>query len=37
MTRDVIDQLKHCRVIARYGIGVDMIDLDAATERGILV
>jgi D-3-phosphoglycerate dehydrogenase len=37
MTRGVIDQLKRCRVIARYGIGVDMIDLDAATERGIVV
>ena len=33
----VIDQLRRCRVIARFGIGVDMIDLDAATERGILV
>jgi D-3-phosphoglycerate dehydrogenase len=37
MTREVISQLKRCRVIARFGIGVDMIDLDAATERGILV
>ena len=37
MTRAVIGQLQRCRVIARFGIGVDMIDLDAATERGILV
>jgi D-3-phosphoglycerate dehydrogenase len=37
MTRGVIDQLRRCRVIARFGIGVDMIDLDAATQRGILV
>jgi D-3-phosphoglycerate dehydrogenase len=37
LSRDVIGQLKRCRVIARFGIGVDMIDLEAATERGILV
>jgi D-3-phosphoglycerate dehydrogenase len=37
MNRGMIDQLTRCRVIARYGIGVDMIDLDAATDRGILV
>lgn len=37
MTRPVIEHLRRCRVIARYGIGVDMIDLDAATERGIIV
>jgi D-3-phosphoglycerate dehydrogenase len=37
VTRAVIDQLTRCRVIVRFGIGVDMIDLDAATERGILV
>jgi D-3-phosphoglycerate dehydrogenase len=37
VTRAVIDQLTRCREIARSGIGVDMIDLDAATEHGILV
>jgi D-3-phosphoglycerate dehydrogenase len=37
VTRAVIDQLARCRVIVRFGIGVDMIDLDAATDRGILV
>jgi D-3-phosphoglycerate dehydrogenase / 2-oxoglutarate reductase len=37
LTRGVIDQLRRCRVIARFGIGVDMIDLDAATDHGILV
>ncbi len=33
----VIDQLKQCRVIVRYGIGVDNVDLKAATARGIPV
>jgi len=35
--RRVIDALHHCKVISRYGIGVDMIDLEAASERGIIV
>jgi D-3-phosphoglycerate dehydrogenase / 2-oxoglutarate reductase len=35
--RRVIDALQHCKVISRYGIGVDMIDLEAASERGIIV
>ena len=32
-----IDALTRCRVIARYGTGVDSVDIDAATRRGILV
>jgi D-3-phosphoglycerate dehydrogenase / 2-oxoglutarate reductase len=37
ITRPVINQLTRCKVISRYGIGVDMVDLEAASERGILV
>src|SRR5579875_967953 len=37
LTREVIASLRRCRLIVRYGIGVDMIDLDAATEQGIVV
>src|SRR5215831_2194479 len=37
ISRPVIESLRQCRVISRYGIGVDMVDLDAATERGIPV
>lgn len=33
----VIAELHRCRVIARYGTGVDIVDVDAATEHGILV
>src|SRR5262245_17052819 len=32
-----IDSFTRCRVIARYGTGVDIVDVDAATHRGILV
>lgn len=35
--RSVIERLERCRVIARYGTGVDNVDLAAATERGIVV
>jgi len=34
---DAIERLEKCRVIARYGIGVDNIDLDAARTAGIRV
>lgn len=34
---DVIEQLEHCRVICQYGVGLDQIDVDAATAAGILV
>jgi D-3-phosphoglycerate dehydrogenase len=33
----VIDGLARCRIIARFGIGLDTIDVDAATSRGIVV
>lgn len=32
-----IAHLDNCLIIARYGIGVDIVDVAAATERGILV
>jgi dihydroxy-acid dehydratase len=32
-----IDSFEHCRVIARYGTGVDIVDVDAATQHGIQV
>lgn len=34
---EVIESLGGCRIIARYGIGLDTIDIPAATARGILV
>jgi len=37
ITRRVIDSLKKCKVIVRYGVGVDNIDIEAATEYGIIV
>ncbi len=37
MPAEVIRSLNRCRVIARYGIGIDTIDLAAATARGIVV
>ena len=33
----LFDQLPECQVVARYGIGVDTIDLAAATARGVVV
>jgi D-3-phosphoglycerate dehydrogenase / 2-oxoglutarate reductase len=33
----VIEGLERCRVISRFGIGVDRIDVDAATAKGIVV
>jgi D-3-phosphoglycerate dehydrogenase len=34
---EIINKLEKCKVIANGGVGVDRIDLDAATERGIVV
>ena len=37
MTPEVIDAAKALRVIGRAGVGIDNVDLDAATRRGVLV
>ena len=37
VTRKVIDQCAKLKIISRTGAGVDNVDVDAATERGILV
>ena len=34
---ETIARMSRCRIIARYGIGVDNVDLAAAQERGIFV
>src|SRR6266850_5577001 len=34
---DMIRQMKKCRIISRFGIGVDNVDLEAATAAGIVV
>lgn len=37
VTRNVIKNLKNCKVIVRYAIGYDTIDIAAADEAGIMV
>ncbi len=37
ITADIMDKVDNLRVIGRAGVGVDNIDIDAATERGIVV
>lgn len=37
ITAATMAKMPKCRIIARYGIGVDTIDLDAATAAGIIV
>ena len=37
ITRRVIEAAPELRVVGRAGVGVDNVDLDAATERGIVV
>lgn len=37
ITKEIIDQLEQCKVIVRTGIGYNNIDLEAATEKGIIV
>ena len=37
LTADIIKKADNMKIIARAGVGVDNIDLDAATEKGIMV
>jgi D-3-phosphoglycerate dehydrogenase len=37
LTKKVIDAAKHLKIIAKHGVGVDSVDIDAATARGIVV
>lgn len=35
--KNIISQLPKCKAIIRYGIGYDVVDVEAATERGMAV
>jgi D-3-phosphoglycerate dehydrogenase len=37
VSRDVVKAMQHCKVVVRYGIGVDNIDLKAAAAKHIYV
>lgn len=37
MTSELIDSMERCKLIIRNGIGVDTIDVEACTKRGIMV
>src|SRR3984957_8918501 len=37
VTAEMIPQLTRCRIIGRFGIGVDNVDIPAATAAGIVV
>ena len=36
-TREIISQLKRTRVVCRTGVGVDRMDLTAATDYGMII
>jgi D-3-phosphoglycerate dehydrogenase len=37
VTREIIDAAPHLKIISRTGVGIDNVDVPAATEKGILV
>src|SRR6266849_604684 len=37
VTGEMIPQMTKCRVISRFGIGVDNVDIPVATSKGIVV
>ncbi len=36
-TREIISQLRRCKIVCRTGVGVDRMDLTAAAEHGVIV
>lgn len=36
ITAEVLESMPNCKVVVRYGVGVDTLDLDAATARGVI-
>src|ERR1700741_4121129 len=37
VSRELLDRAEKLRVVGRAGVGVDNVDMDAATHRGVLV
>jgi D-3-phosphoglycerate dehydrogenase len=37
VTREILDAAAHLQVVGRAGVGVDNIDVGAATEKGVVV
>ncbi|MFW6149329.1 MAG: C-terminal binding protein, partial [Atribacterota bacterium] len=37
ITEKVITSLQNCKIISRYGVGVDNVDVEAATKHNIIV
>ena len=37
MQRPVVEKFEKCRVLIRYGVGLDNVDIPACTEHGIIV
>lgn len=37
VTEEIMDKMTNLKIVARAGVGVDNIDIDAATKRGIVV
>ncbi|OEH93507.1 phosphoglycerate dehydrogenase [Bacillus solimangrovi] len=37
VTEELVEQMTNLKIVARAGVGVDNIDIDAATKRGIVV
>ncbi|MGA9179745.1 MAG: hypothetical protein WB117_02190, partial [Candidatus Acidiferrales bacterium] len=37
VTRELLERAEKLRVVGRAGVGIDNVDMDAATNRGVLV